>query len=423
VPSTVIVGAQWGDEGKGRIVDIIAAESDLTVRFQGGNNAGHTVIVGEEIFALHLIPSGIIRGLACVIGNGLVVDLGALLEEKQTLESKGIAVDGKLILSDHCHLILPYHKLLDEAEESRRGARRIGTTKRGIGPAYTDKYARRGIRLGELCYPADFRAHLEHNLAEKNELLQKIYGLKPLVLDKVYDDIMAQFEQVKPMVTDTSLLVNQALAAGKKILFEGSQGALLDIDFGTYPYATSSNPIAGAVCTGIGLGPKKLDRIIGVIKAYTTRVGDGPFPTQCEEALAAKFRTIGREFGTTTGRPRRIGWFDVPVVKKAARLNGLDEIALTHLDVLDQFDRIPVCVAYERQGEKITDFPNLVSALADCKPVYEELPGWRQDTTGARRWEDLPLPAREYVLYLEKLLQTRVSMILVGPSREQYILR
>jgi len=423
VPSTVIVGAQWGDEGKGRIVDIIAAESDLTVRYQGGNNAGHTVIVGEEIFALHLIPSGIIRGLPCVIGNGLVVDLGALLEEKQTLEAKGIVVDGKLTLSDHCHLILPYHKLLDEAEESRRGSRRIGTTKRGIGPAYTDKYSRRGIRLGELAYPADFRSHLEHNLAEKNELLQKIYGLEPLVLDQVYNDIMAQFELIKGMVADTSLLVNQALSDGKKVLFEGSQGALLDIDFGTYPYATSSNPIAGAVCTGIGLGPKKLDRIIGVIKAYTTRVGDGPFPTQCEEALAAKFRTIGREFGTTTGRPRRIGWFDVPVVKKAARLNGLDEIALTHLDVLDQFDRIPVCVSYDRNGEKVTDFPNLVSALNGCRPVYEELPGWKEDTTGARRWEDLPLKAREYVLYLEGLLKTRISMILVGPKREQFILR
>lgn len=423
MPSTVIVGAQWGDEGKGRIVDICAAKADLVVRYHGGNNAGHTIMVGEEIFALHLIPSGIVRGKPCVIGSGVVVDLSALLEEKKNLESRGLQVDGNLALSDHCHLILPYHKALEKADEARLAARRIGTTLRGIGPAYADKASRRGIRLGELAYPDSFREHLERNVAEKNEILTKIYGAEPLCAETICEETMQQFRQIEKMVTDTSVLVSRALDEGKAVLFEGAHGTLLDIDFGTYPYVTSSNPLSGAVCAGIGIGPKRIDRIIGVVKAYTTRVGEGPFPTQCEEELAARFRAQGREYGSTTGRPRRIGWFDAVIVRKAARLNGLDEIAITHLDVLDQFDRIPVCVAYECEGERINEFPNLLEKLAKCRPVYEELPGWKQDTTAARRWEDLPARAQEYISFIERLLKVRTSIILVGPKREQTIVR
>jgi len=423
MPSTVIVGAQWGDEGKGRVVDICAARADLVVRYQGGNNAGHTVMVGEEVFAFHLIPSGIAQGKFCVIGNGLVVDLAALLEEKRSLEARGIRVQGNLAISDHCHLILPYHKLLERAEEERLGVRRLGTTQRGIGPAYADKAARRGIRLGELADPASFREHLEHNVAEKNEILTKIFGLEPLSAEALCQEALEQFRQIAAMVTDTSLLVNRALDEGKEVLFEGAHGTLLDIDFGTYPYVTSSNPLAGAVCAGIGIGPKRIDRVIGVVKAYTTRVGEGPFPTECGEELASRFRAPGREYGTTTGRPRRIGWFDAVVVRKAVRLNGLEEIAITHLDVLDQFDRIPVCGAYFREGERVEEFPNLLSGLAGCQPVYEELPGWKQDTSGARRWEDLPPRARDYICCLEQLLGVKASILLVGPRREQTILR
>jgi adenylosuccinate synthase len=423
VPSTVVVGAQWGDEGKGRIVDLFASQVDMVVRYHGGSNAGHTIMVGDEVFAFHLLPSGILSGKFSVIGSGLVVDLGILLEEKQNLEKRGIQVEGNLALSDHCHLILPYHKALEKADEARLAGRRIGTTLRGIGPAYTDKASRRGIRLGELNYSESFREHLEHNIAEKNEILTKIYGAEPLPAQAIYDETMGQFNQIANMVTDTSVLVNDALDEGKEVLFEGAHGALLDIDFGTYPYVTSSNALAGAVCAGVGIGPTKINRIIGVVKAYTTRVGEGPFPTQCEEELASRFRTQGREYGSTTGRPRRVGWFDAVIVRKAVRINGMGEIAITHLDVLDQFDSIPVCVSYEREGERIEQFPNLLSDLADCKPICEALPGWKQDTSGARRWEDLPAKAQQYVAFIEDLLKVKASIILVGPRREQTILR
>ncbi len=423
MPGTVIVGAQWGDEGKGCVVDLCAAQADLVVRYQGGNNAGHTVMVGDEIYAFHLIPSGIIRSKPCVMGNGLVVDLGALLEEKQGFEARGIPVGANLAISDHCHLVLPYHKALEKADEERLGARRIGTTQRGIGPAYTDKIARRGIRLGELTRPEAFREHLENNVAEKNEILTKIYGAEPLNAKSIYEETMCHYQQIAPLVTDTSLLVNRALDGGKQVLFEGAHGTLLDIDFGTYPFVTSSNPLSGAVCAGVGIGPKRIDRVVGVVKAYTTRVGAGPFPTECEEELAGRFRTPGREYGTTTGRPRRIGWFDAVIVKKAARLNGLDEIAITHLDVLDQFDTIPVCAAYERDGKRVEDFPNLLADLEGCRPVYQELPGWKQDTSGARRWEDLPARAQDYVRHIEGLLGLKASIIQVGPKRGQTVVR
>lgn len=423
MPSTVIVGAQWGDEGKGRIADLLAANSDLVVRYHGGNNAGHTVMVGDEIFAFHLLPSGIISGKLCVIGNGLVVDLAVLLKEKAGLESRGFKLEGNLVISDHCHLILPYHKALEQADEQRLGARRIGTTLRGIGPAYTDKAARRGIRLGELAYPDLFRDHLECNVAEKNEILTKIYGIEPLCAATIFEETMAQFRQIEDLVTDTSVLVNRALDEGKQVLFEGAQGTLLDIDFGTYPYVTSSNAVAGAVCAGIGIGPQRINRIIGVVKAYTSRIGEGPFPTECDEALAARIRPLGREFGTTTGRPRRIGWFDAVIVRKAVRLSGLDEISITHLDVLDQFDHIPVCVAYERNGKRVEEFPNLLRDLADCKPIYEELPGWKQDTSAARSWDDLPKQAQAYIAFIERLTKTKANIILVGPKREQTIVR
>jgi len=423
VPSTVIIGAQWGDEGKGKVVDILAAQSDMVVRYHGGTNAGHTVMVEGEIFVLHLLPSGIIRGAFCVIGNGLVVDLAALLKEKAEFESRGIEVDGKLAISDHCHLILPYHRALEKASEARLGEKKIGTTLRGIGPAYTDKYSRCGIRIGELAHPTTFRAHLEANVAEKNEILTKIYGAEPLSAEAIYDEVMGQFQQISHLITDTSVLVNRALKEGQQILFEGAHGFLLDIDFGTYPFVTSSNPLAGAVCAGIGVGPKHINRIIGAVKAYTTRVGAGPFPTELAEEMAERFRTQGREFGSTTGRPRRIGWFDAVIVRKAVRVNGMDEVAVGHLDVLDQFDRIPVCVAYEKAGKRIEEFPNLLEDLENCCPIYEELPGWQESTSGARKWEDLPKNAQKYIQRLEELLGIKVSIILVGPNREQTIIR
>jgi adenylosuccinate synthase len=423
VPGTVIIGAQWGDEGKGKIVDICAEAADLVVRYHGGNNAGHTVMVNGEVFAFHLLPSGLIRGKTSVIGNGLVLDLGSLLAEMQDFEKRGIDVRKLLTISDHCHLVLPYHKALEKASEMRLGDKKIGTTLRGIGPAYTDKAARTGIRLGELTVPEDFRAHLEQNCAEKNEILTKVYGAEPVCAETIYKETMAQFAQIKDLIGDTSVLVTKALEAGQKVLFEGAHGFLLDIDFGTYPYVTSSNPLAGAVCAGIGVGLKHINRVIGIVKAYTTRVGEGPFPTECEEALAAQFRTQGREFGTTTGRPRRIGWFDAMIVKKAVRVNGIDEMAITHLDVLDQFDTIPICVGYEVDGKPCDEFPNLLSQAARCKPVYEELPGWKQTTTGARTWNDLPEKARAYITRLEELLKVRASFIVVGPNREQTIVR
>jgi adenylosuccinate synthase len=425
MPSTVIVGAQWGDEGKGRVVDNYAEDADLVARFQGGNNAGHTVVVDGVRLAFHLLPVGIVRGKLSVIGNGVVVDPESLLQEIADLGSKGISVDGKLLISENAHLIMPYHRLLDECQERALGDDKIGTTLRGIGPCYTDKAARRGIRVGDLAEEETFRARLQSNIDEKNRLFKLIYKAKTLDFDEVFEPYRDHYQRIKGMISDTSVVIARTLQAGQNVLFEGANGALLDIDFGTYPYTTSSNPIAGAVCSGVGIGPKLIDRVLGVVKAYTSRVGSGPFPTEVAEAdqpeIVSRMRDVGHEYGTTTGRARRCGWFDAVVVNKASRLNGLEALAVTHLDVLDSFDRIPMCTAYRCRGKTIEYFPNSLARLADCEPVYEELPGWKQDITGVRTADDLPDNARAYLHHIEELTGVPIVMVTVGPDREQVI--
>jgi adenylosuccinate synthase len=418
----VVVGSQWGDEGKGRVVDLLAEEADLVVRFQGGNNAGHTVWVGDQRFAFHLIPTGILRGKLCLLGAGMVIDLNVLLEEETRLADAGVAVRGNLRLSENAHLILPYHKALEQAEERRLGSRAIGTTLRGIGPAYEDKAARRGIRVGDLRDADTLAETLSAVVEHKNLMLQKVYGAPPVDAIKLFNDLRVLYDHYAEDICDTSALVSEALAAGKRVLFEGAHGTMLDIDWGTYPFVTSSNPTAGAVCSGIGIGPRNLDRVIGVAKAYTTRVGHGPFPTEVEEKLATTVREAGGEFGTTTGRARRIGWFDAVVVRKSARLNGLDSLAIGHLDVLGQFDEIPVCRAYRCDSEETLEFPNQLRDLARCQPVYTSLPGWKSDISGARRFADLPENAQRYVRRLEELVGVPVSHVLVGRRRGQDII-
>jgi len=421
VPGTVVVGAQWGDEGKGGVVDVYAERADIIVRFNGGNNAGHTVFIGEEHFALHLVPSGILREKTCVLGNGVVVDPCGLIDEMRGLESRGIRVRDNLLISENAHLVLPYHRALDAAEEKARGAAAIGTTLRGIGQAYADKYARSGIRATDMTRPALLRQRLAVNLAHKNALLTKVYGAQALDFDEVYAKVAPACEELAPLVTDTAALINRALDDGKEVVFEGAQGTLLDVDFGTYPYCTSSNPIAAGAAVGAGVSPKRLDTIIGVVKAYTTRVGAGPFPSECPPELAERFRVQGREFGSTTGRPRRIGWFDAVIVRRAAMLNGLQKLAVTHLDVLDQFDTIPICVAYRCDGGVTKSFPSSVEILEGCSPVYEEMPGWRQDTTGVTCPSNLPAAARAYLDRLAEIAGAQLCMARTGPRRDQTV--
>jgi adenylosuccinate synthase len=421
VPATVVVGSQWGDEGKGRVVDLLAADADVAVRYQGGNNAGHTVWVGNQRFALHLIPVGILRGKLSVLGAGMVIDLEVLLQEEAELAARGVPVSGNLRVSENAHLILPYHKLIEQAEEERRGARAIGTTGRGIGPAYEDKMARRGLRMGDLSDPDLLADKLSDLVSYKNLLLKKVYGARTVDPDRLYNDLRALYDHFADTVCDTSLIVHGALAESKRVLFEGAHGTLLDIDWGTYPYVTSSNPVAGAASAGAGIGPKWIDRVIGAAKAYTTRVGAGPFPTEVEEELANEMRELGGEYGTTTGRGRRIGWFDAMVVRKSVRLNGLDAVAITHLDVLGRFDEIPLCVGYRCDGDRVSDFPNCIHDLARCTPVYESVPGWESDISGARQFGDLPENAQRYVRRIEELVGVPVSDVLVGCEREQSI--
>lgn len=426
VAATVVVGAQWGDEGKGRVVDILAERADLVVRFQGGSNAGHTVWVGEEHFALHLIPTGILRGKKCVIGNGVVVDPHALSEEADNLENRGVSVWNNLVISENAHLILPYHRLLDEAHERSLGDGKIGTTLRGIGQAYADKAARVGLRVGDMADEKEFCAKLERLADSKNQILKQVYGGENLPWEKVCEEYLRYAERLRPLITDTSLLINSALDDGKHVLFEGAQGALLDIDFGTYPYCTSSNSTAGGACTGTGVSPKRIDTIVGVMKAYTTRVGEGPFPTELEGSgvegdIAEAMRKPGREYGSTTGRPRRIGWFDALVVRRAVMLSGIEELAVTHLDVLDQFEKIPVCVGYEYDGERMDIFPASSAKLRKCRPIYEELPGWKQDTSRAKKFAELPANGRRYLDRISELTGVAVKMVLVGPRRDQTV--
>ncbi|AFM02483.1 Adenylosuccinate synthetase [Desulfitobacterium dehalogenans ATCC 51507] len=421
--SVVLIGTQWGDEGKGKVTDFLAEKADLVVRYQGGNNAGHTVVANGEEFKLHLIPSGILyEDKTCVIGNGVVVDPKVLLEELDYLAERKVKT-GKLLISSNAHVIMPYHRLLDSLEEESRGEHKIGTTKRGIGPAYMDKILRIGIRIMDLIDVEEFSDKLRRNLQEKNNLLTKVYGVEPLDYDTIYREYSAYAQRIRNFVADSSLVVDESLKAGEKILFEGAQGTLLDLDHGTYPYVTSSHPIAGGACIGAGVGPTRINRVVGVIKAYTTRVGEGPFPTELGDESGELMRQKGHEFGTTTGRARRCGWFDAVIARYAVRVSGISDFALMKLDVLSGFDKIKICVGYRINNEVIYEFPQSQKLFKVCEPVYEVMEGWHEDITGVTRFEDLPKAAQEYVRRIELLTETQITLIAVGPGREQTIVR
>ena len=423
--SAVLVGTQWGDEGKGKICDLIAQDFDCVVRYQGGNNAGHTIVVGEKKFGLHLVPSGVMYpDVVPVIGNGCVVDPKVLLEEMDMLSAEGISVE-KLKVSGNAHLIMPYHRDLDGAAEQRLGKNLIGTTKRGIGPCYQDKMARIGLRMQDLLDEGVFRERLENALSFVNAQLELIYGLPSYTVDQICDEYLPYGERLRPYICESSLLLNELLEEGKSLLFEGAQATFLDIDHGTYPFVTSSNCTAGGAVTGSGVGMKNIDRILGIMKAYLTRVGSGPFPTELgfDTYEGSALSTVGAEVGVTTGRKRRCGWFDGCMANYAARVNGLTDIALTKLDVLSEFETIKVCVAYDCDGVRYTSVPEHQSVLARAVPVYEEVPGWRTDITGCRSFDELPKAARDYVAFIEELAHARVSIVAVGPERDQTINR
>jgi len=421
--AVVLVGAQWGDEGKGKITDFLAEKADMVVRYQGGSNAGHTVVVGDVEYKLHLVPSGILYAeKTCVIGNGVVVDPKVLLAELRGLRERGVQI-GKLLLSSNAQVILPYHRLLDTLEEKARGAQKIGTTGRGIGPAYMDKAARTGIRIIDLLDEEVFAAKLQRNLSEKNTLLAKIYGAEPLDYAATYQEYLEYAAQLRPFVADTSLAVHEGIRQGRKILFEGAQGTLLDLDHGTYPYVTSSHPIAGGACIGAGVGPTAINRVIGVVKAYTTRVGEGPFPTELVDEIGSKIQQNGREYGTTTGRARRCGWFDAVIARYSVRVSGISDLALTKLDVLTGLDKIKICTAYDVEGERVTEFPQSQRLFAAAKPIYEELPGWREDISRVTGFGDLPVAAQNFVRRIEELTGVPATLVAVGPGRSQTIVR
>ncbi|MDR0347845.1 MAG: adenylosuccinate synthase [Coriobacteriales bacterium] len=423
MPGIVLVGAQWGDEGKGKITDLIANDFDYVVRFQGGNNAGHTVIHGETKLALHLIPSGIMYpGITPIIGNGCVIDPRVLIDEMDMLEREGFSTE-RLLISGNAHLIMPYHRVLDEQSEKRLGKNEIGTTRRGIGPAYQDKAARSGIRVQDLLDENIFRLKVTTALAEKNDLLVKLYGAAPLDADDICDEYLGYAKRVVPHITEASQLLNEALRAGKQVLFEGAQGTLLDIDHGTYPFVTSSSCTAGGAAIGSGVGPKAIDRVLGIAKAYITRVGSGPFPTELFDEVGARLGSVGAEFGTTTGRPRRCGWYDAVIVRYAAEVNGLTDLCITKLDVLSCLETIKICVAYEHEGRRYTTVPGSQTAFHHATPIYEELPGWQSDITGCRTYYELPREARDYIDYIEMLAGVPVAIIAVGPERTQTIMR
>ncbi len=418
----IIVGAQWGDEGKGKIVDLLSEQVDIVARYQGGANAGHTIVIDGEQYILHLVPSGILQNTICVIGNGVVIDPLALLEEIEFLKSKDISVDGRLWISHRAHLIMPYHKLLDQAKESKDAERKIGTTGRGIGPAYVDKVNRMGIRIVDLLDRDTLEDKLRTNIKEKNEILKKIYEEKEIDVDEIINEYLEFDKKIDPYIKDVSTFLNESLKDGKQILLEGAQGTLLDIDFGTYPYVTSSNPTSGGACAGVGIGPTKIESVLGVIKAYTTRVGMGPFPTEIGDEEDFDLRDLGGEYGATTGRPRRCGWFDAVIANFAVQVNGLDSFALTKLDVLDSLEEIKICVAYKYDGKTITTFPSEMRILENCEPVYESFPGWQQPTGEIRSYQDLPVNAKSYLDAIKDLTQTDISIISVGSGREQTIL-
>ena len=422
--NTVIVGAQWGDEGKAKVIDYLAQRADVVARFQGGANAGHTVMVEGHKYVFHLVPSGVIYpGTVNVVGNGVVFDPEQFLAEVDELTGKGIKLDGRLLVSDQAHLVLPFHKNQDTASEAGKGSGRIGTTGRGIGPAYADKSARRGLRVGELRDWASFEARLRAAIERKRTLLSSYYHAEqPIDAEAIVAKLRAMRERLVPMIADTSQYIYDAARAGKRVLFEGAQGTFLDIDHGTYPYVTSSNTVAGAVCTGAGIGPSMVDHVVGIVKAYTTRVGNGPFPTEQTDGTGEALRAAGREFGATTGRPRRCGWFDSVMLRKAVELNGMTRLALTKLDVLNGFATIRICSQYRLDGSVTDRYPSDPGLLERAQPVYEEMPGWQCDISGTRRLEDLPRQARAYVARLRKLCHNvPLLMVSVGPDRAQTV--
>ena len=420
--SVVVMGTQWGDEGKGKIVDHLAQQAQVVVRYQGGNNAGHTVVVKGVESKLNLLPSGILYpGKTCIIGNGVVVDPAHLLKEIAGMQDRGIDTSG-LRISNRAQVILPYHRLMDEADEESRGDAKIGTTKKGIGPCYVDKNARIGIRFVDLMDPEEFARRLKINLTAKNRLLTEIFGKEPLDYDKILADYLGYAEKLRPYVTDTIFTLHDAIGRGEKILFEGAQATMLDLDYGTYPYVTSSHPVAGGVCVGAGVGPSAIGKVVGVVKAYTTRVGEGPFVTELHDETGNLIRERGHEYGTTTGRPRRTGWLDTVVVKYACMLSGIDCLAITRLDILDALPTLKICTGYLYKGQPLHEYPASLKVLDEVEPVYEELPGWQSDITGIRRYEDLPLNARRYVERLSECSGARLGVVSVGPDREQTIL-
>jgi adenylosuccinate synthase len=424
MPASVVVGAQWGDEGKGKIVDILAQHADVVVRFQGGNNAGHTLVVGGEKIVLHLVPSGVLHDdTVCVIGNGVVVDPQVLLQEVDALQQRGYMKDLSVLkISDRAHLIMPYHRAIDVARERRRGEGMIGTTGRGIGPTYEDKMARIGIRFAELLDDETLEAHLRQTIEERNLYLGSMLQEPPLEFAEVFDRCCAFRERLRPHVIDTSIYLDRVLSQGKRVLFEGAQGTMLDVDHGTYPYVTSSNTVAAAACTGGGVAPSRITSVIGIAKAYTTRVGSGPFPTELTGALGDKLRQDGDEYGATTGRPRRCGWFDAVVLRHAVRLNGMTSVGLTKLDVLTGQDPLRICVGYDCDGTRYDEFPAAMKVLRNLTPIYEEHSGWSESITGARSLDELPANARKYLNRLEELTGTSMLVVSVGARREETML-
>ena len=420
--NVVVIGAQWGDEGKGKITDLLSRSADIVVRYQGGVNAGHTVVVDDQTFKLHLIPSGILYpNTECIIGSGTVIDPKVLLEELDTITKLGVSTQN-LFISNSAHVTMPYHRMIDQASEEQRGEQKIGTTGRGIGPTYADKSERTGIRMLDLSDPEGLRKHLTWAINYKNVILEKLYDLEPLNPKDVIEEYMVYAERLKPYVVDCSLKIYDAIQRKRNILFEGAQGTLLDLDHGTYPYVTSSNPVAGGACVGTGVGPTMIDRVIGVAKAYTTRVGEGPFPTELEDEVGVLLCDRGAEFGTTTGRQRRCGWFDAVIGRYAVRINGMDCLAITKLDVLDELDEIKVCVAYKIDGQRHEDFPTSARLFAKCEPIYETLPGWKQSTMECRTLDDLPEKALDYLKFLAEIMAVPIAIVSLGADRDQTII-
>lgn len=417
--SVVVVGTQWGDEGKGKITDFLSQEADVIARFAGGDNAGHTIKIGDETYKLHLIPSGIFyQEKTSVIGNGLVINPKSIVKELNGLQERGIDTSN-LRISNRAHVILPYHIHQDIVDEQSRGDQKIGTTAKGIGPCYQDKVARIGIRIADLLDKEVFEQKLRHNVELKNRLFTKFYEVEGISFEDIFEEYFAYGQEIAKYVTDTSKILNDVIDEGGRVLFEGAQGIMLDVDQGTYPFVTSSNPVAGGVAIGAGVGPNAVSRVVGVCKAYTSRVGDGPFPTELMDAVGDRIREVGREYGTTTGRPRRVGWFDAVVVRHSRRVSGITDLALNSIDVLSGLETVKICTAYDYKGQKITEYPANLHIIEDCQPIYEELPGWSEDVTGIRNFEDLPVNAQNYVNRILELTGVQLMTFSVGPAREQ----